>query len=340
MKLFASDNNAGVHPKVMEALLRVNEGHTVGYGDDEYTRQATGVIRGHFGASCDPYFVFSGGGGNVAGLSAMLRPYEAVICTRQAHINVDECGAPERFIGCKLIDIPTEDGKLRPEMIADYMPHIDDVHQAQARVISITNPTELGTVYTVEEVGALVEYARGYNMKVHVDGARLANAAAYLNVPLSAITSEVGVDVVTFGGTKNGMMFGETVLVFDHEISKAVRFMRKQVGQLASKMRYIAAQVEAILTDNLWFDLANHANQQAAVLGRLLEQHSRITLTQTVQTNAVFAIMPRETIERLLQKTFFYTWNEVRNEVRLMCSYDTTPEEVWEFSRVVTENLV
>lgn len=339
MKFFASDNNAGVHPKIMEALLRVNEGHTVGYGDDEHTRRAMAVVRDHFGQHCDPYFVFAGGGGNVVGLSAMLRPFEAVICTRQAHINVDECGAPERFIGCKLIDIPTEDGKLRPEMVADHMPHRDDVHQVQAKVISITNPTELGTVYTVEEVGALVEYARGYNMKVHVDGARLVNAAAYLNVPLSAITSDVGVDVVTFGGTKNGLMFGETVLVFDQEISKAVPFMRKQAGQLASKMRYIAAQVEAILTDNLWLDNADHANQSAKLLAQQLRAHPKVSITQVVQTNAVFATMPRETIERLLEQTFFYVWDEAKDEVRLMCSYDTTGGEVHEFGRLIAQSL-
>ena len=249
---FASDNNAGVHPRVMDTMRTANHGHAVAYGDDAYTETAVRLFRERFGEGAEVFFVFGGTGANVSALAAVTRPHQAVVCAETAHVNVDECGAPERFTGCKLIDLPTPDGKLRREQIEPLLARAGDQHHVQPRVVSISQPTELGTVYTVEELTRLAEFAHARGLLLHVDGARLSNAAAHLGVPLRELTAGAGVDVLSFGGTKNGMMYGEAVVFFDPALAEEFKFVRKQCAQLPSKMRFVAAQFTALLTEDLW----------------------------------------------------------------------------------------
>ena len=328
---FASDNNAGAHPSILEAMARANSGHTRGYGDDDYTRHAEQAMKAHFGEACHPFFVFNGTGGNVIGLQTLLRPYEAVICTETSHIHVDECGAPERFTGSKLLSVPAPDGKLTPELVAPHMHGFGDAHHVQPKVIAITQATELGTVYTVPEIRALADYAHGHGLYLYMDGARFANAAASLGTSLREISVDAGVDVLTFGGTKNGLMFGEALLIFHDELAKSAPYLRKQAMQLASKMRFISAQFTAILEDDLWRRNASHANAMAKILGDQARQIPGVTLIQEVQANAVFAALPHEAIKALQSEFSFYTWDEERNEVRWVCSFDTTEDDIAEF---------
>src|SRR5688572_11127641 len=236
---FASDNNAGVHPEIIDAIRAVNEGHVIAYGDDEITARAVKLFKKHFGKDIAVHFVFGGTGANTLGLKAVTKPYQAVLCAETAHINVDECGAPEQFTGCKLIDLATPDGKLRVEQLEPYLHVVGNEHHVQPRVISISQATEMGTVYTKQELKALAQFAHANNMLLHVDGARLSNAAASLNASLKEITADVGVDVLSFGGTKNGMIYGEAVVFFDEELARDFKFIRKQGMQLSSKMRFI-----------------------------------------------------------------------------------------------------
>src|SRR6185312_10539051 len=279
---FASDNNAGVHPRVLRAMEAANRGHVVAYGDDPYTTNAIKKFRDLLGADTSVYFVFSGTGANVFGFKAITEPYHAIICAETAHINVDECGAPEKFTGCKLLTVPTKDGKLRPEGVKPLLHGIGVEHHVQPRVISISQTTEMGTVYRPDEIRELSEFARRHNLLLHVDGARIANAAANLKVSLSAITRDVGVDVLSFGGAKNGMMYGEAVVFFNNSFDQDFKFTRKQGSHLASKMRFISAQFEALLTNNLWKKNAAHANRMAQVLARELAKISSIEITQKV----------------------------------------------------------
>ena len=325
---FASDNNAGVHPRVMDTLRTANHGHAVAYGDDAYTETAVRLFRERFGERAEVFFVFGGTGANVSALAAVTRPHHAVVCAETAHVNVDECGAPERFAGCKLVDLPTPDGKLRPEQIEPLLARLGDQHHVQPRVISISQPTELGTVYTIEELSRLAEFAHARGMLLHVDGARLSNAAAHLNVSLKELTAGAGVDVLSFGGTKNGMMYGEAVVFFDPALAEGFKFVRKQCAQLPSKMRFVAAQFTALLTEDLWLQTAAHANRMAQTLASELRGIPQVRLTQPVESNAVFAVMPPHAVARVQERFFFYVWNEQTSEVRLMCSYDTTPEDV------------
>jgi threonine aldolase len=332
---FASDNNAGVHPRVMDAIRAANQGHAVAYGDDAYTEAAAGKFREQFGEGAQVFFVFGGTGANVTGLAAVTRPYNAVVCAATAHINVDECGAPELFSGCKLIDLQTPDGKLRPEQIEPLLWRKSDQHHVQPRVVSVSQPTELGTVYSLEELARLSEFARSKGLLLHIDGARLANAAAHLGVSLREAAG--GADVLSFGGTKNGMMYGEAVVFNDASLARDFKFVRKQGAQLPSKTRFIAAQFNALLTEDLWLQNASHANRCARTLAEEIARIPQMSITQAVESNAVFALMPRDSIARVQERFFFYVWDERVSEVRLMCSFDTTEEDVRELARVIRD---
>lgn len=337
---FASDNTSGVHPQILAAMIAANHGRVPAYGDDSYTERAAALFREHFGEDVEVFFVFGGTGANVLGLASLLQPFQAVICAETAHINVDECGAPERFSGCKLLDAPTSDGKLAGEAIRPLLARRGDPHHVQPKAISISQTTELGTLYTAEEIRALAEFAHREGLFLHVDGARICNAAAALNLPFVEFTKNAGVDVLSFGGAKNGMMYGEAVIFFNTAPAREFPFIRKQGMQLASKMRYIAAQFLALLSNDLWLKNARRANQMAGLLAEAVSQIPQIQLTQPVQANAVFAILPKEIIPRLQERYFFYVWNEQTGEVRWMTSFDTTEEEVRDFAAFLKSVLV
>jgi threonine aldolase len=332
---FASDNNAGVHARVWDALRSADHGHAVAYGRDVYTETAVRLFRERFGAGAEVFFVFGGTGANVSALAAITRPFEAVVCAETAHVNVDECGAPERFTGCKLVDLPTPDGKLRVGQIEPLLARLGDQHHVQPRVVSVSQPTELGTVYAVDELRRLAGFAHERGMLLHVDGARLANAAVHLDASLKELTAEAGVDVLSFGGTKNGMLYGEAVVFFDPSLAAGFEFVRKQCAQLPSKMRFVAAQFTALLGEDLWRESAAHANRMAQALAAGLRAIRRVRVTQPVESNAVFALLPREAVARVRERFFFYVWNEQTSEVRLMCSFDTTDEDVSELAALV-----
>ncbi|HEX8556795.1 MAG TPA: low specificity L-threonine aldolase [Pyrinomonadaceae bacterium] len=334
---FASDNNAGVHPRVMDSVRTANHGHAAAYGDDEYTETAARLMRERFGGRAEVFFVFGGTGANVAALAAATRPHHAVVCAETAHVNVDECGAPERFAGCKLIALPTPDGKLRPEQVEPLLAALGDQHHVQPRVVSVSQATELGTVYAAGELARLSEFAHARGMLLHVDGARLANAAAHLGASLEELTAGAGVDVLSFGGTKNGMMYGEAVVFFDPALARDFRFVRKQCAQLPSKMRFVAAQFTALLTDDLWLRTASHANRMARLLAEELRATPRVSVTQPVESNAVFAALPPAALARLRERFFFYTWDRQTSEARFMCSFDTTEEDVRGLAAAVRE---
>jgi threonine aldolase len=336
---FASDNNAGVHPEMIEAIRAANDGHVVAYGDDPFTARAVKVFQKHFGRDAAVFFVFGGTGANVLGLKAMTNPYEAVVCAETAHINVDECGAPEKFTGCKLLDVRTPDGKLRVEQIKPFLHGVGFEHHVQPRVISVSQATEMGTVYTKNELKTLARFAHDHNMLLHVDGARIANAAVSLNASLREITADVGVDVLSFGGAKNGMMYGEAVVFFDKKLADNFKYTRKQGMHLPSKMRFISAQFEALLSGDLWRRSASHANQMARLLGSELEKVPGIKLTQPVESNGVFAVIPEKYIAALQKKYFFYVWNEEIWECRFMASFDTTEDDIREFLALVRKTV-
>lgn len=325
---FASDNNSGVHPKILAAMAEVNQGHTVAYGDDIYTQRAQSLFKKEFGAQVEVYFVFIGSAANVLGLKAATQPHHAIICSETAHINVDECGAPERFTGCKLLTVNTPDGKLTPQLVKRHMHGFGFQHHAQPRVISISQPTEMGTIYSPAEIEALSSFAHAHGMYLHMDGARIANAAAALGLPFAEFTTRAGVDILSFGGTKNGMMYGEAIVFINPSLAADFMYTRKQGLQLASKMRYVSAQFIAYLSDNQWKETALHANTMARLLESELKQIPEIRITQPVDVNGVFAIVPRHIIEPLQKEYFFYVWDEDRNEVRWMASWDTTEDDV------------
>src|SRR5579864_6620790 len=289
---FASDNNAGVHPEVLEAIARANQGHVVAYGDDPYTRSAIAKFEEHFGSGIDVFFTFNGTGANVLSLQALNRPYHAVLCSDYAHIYTDECAAPEKHTGCKLIPLAHQDGKITVEQVKHTYHGIGDQHHVQARVISITQSTEMGTVYRPEEIQALARFAHERDMFLHVDGARIANAAVSLNQTLRQATRDLGVDVLSFGGTKNGIMGGEAVVFFQPNLSRDFLYLRKQSMQLASKMRFIAAQFEALLTNDLWHRSAEHANHMARLLEKELNHIPGVKIVWKVEANGVFAQIP------------------------------------------------
>jgi threonine aldolase len=335
-KTFASDNYAGVHPDILNAIAKANQGHASSYGADEYTASAVSMFKKLFGESTEVFFAYNGTGANVLGLSALVHSFNSIICSDLAHINVDESTAPEKFMGCKLVSIPTKDGKIYPGEIEDRIIRVDDQHHPQFKVISISQTTEYGTAYSVDEVKAISLVAKKNNLFFHMDGSRISNAAVSLGKDFREFTVDAGVDVLSFGGTKNGMMFGEAVLFFKPELAQHFKYIRKQGMQLHSKMRFISAQFEALLSNELWKKNAAHANRMAKLLEAQLKE-SGVQLTQSVDANGIFALMTAEVIEELQKEHFFYVWNEKTNEVRLMCSYDTTEEEIKRFGKKLKE---
>jgi len=336
---FASDNNAGVHPGILSAFNEVNKGHVIAYGDDPYTEKAREELRNIFGQETEVFFVFIGTAANVLGLSAITQSYHSIICPETAHINVDECGAPEKFSGCKLLTCKTPDGKLRVEDIASQMHGIGFEHHVQPRVVSITQATELGTVYTLDEIRELASYTHEQGMLFHMDGARISNAAAALDCGLYEMTGGAGVDVLSFGGTKNGMMYGEAIIFFNQDLCKDFKYRRKQGMQLASKMRYIAAQFTAFLENDLWKKNASHANRMAQKLYTSVKDIPGVEVTRKVESNAVFARIPAEIVPALQKEFFFYVWDEESSEVRWMCSFDTTEEDIDSFASLLRSML-
>src|SRR5271157_2696763 len=332
---FASDNNAVVHPEVLEAIRRANQGHAVGYGDDEHTAAAVGKFREQFGADVAVFFVFNGTAANVLSLQALTRPFHAVLCPELSHIYTDECGAPEKLTGCKLVPLAAPDGKLTVETVAHAYHGIGDQHHVQPRVISITQSTEMATVYRPEEIQALAHFTHEHGMFLHMDGARIANAAASLGQTLRQATRDLGVDVLSFGGTKNGILGGEAVIFFQPGLGHDFLYLRKQGMQLASKMRFIAAQFEALLTDDLWRRSAEHANRMARLLEKEPSRIPEIRIVWKVKPNGVFAQIPRHSIEKIKQHYFFYMWIEEESIVRWMCSFDTTEDDIRKFADVV-----
>lgn len=326
MTSFASDNYSGVHPAVLDAITAANTGRQPAYGRDEWTLRLQDVFRHHFGERATAYPVFNGTGANVVALQAMTTRWASVVCTSTAHIHVDECGAPEKVAGVKLLPIPTFDGKLTPELIDLEARGMDDVHRAQPQVVSITQTTELGTAYTVDEIRAICDHAHSLGLRVHLDGARISNAAAHLGASLREMTTDAGVDVVSFGGTKNGLMLGEAVVVLDPAAAPHVDYVRKSSTQLASKMRFVSAQLEALLGTDLWLVNASHANAMAQRLAAGLD--GLVEVPRAVQANAVFARLPRRVIETLQASYEFYVWDETVGEVRWMTAWDTSAEHV------------
>lgn len=334
---FASDNYAGVLPEVLDALAAANRDHAGAYGADSWTAHFEERVREHFGDDARGLVVFNGTGANVISLQAMCRQYQAVICSANAHINVDECGAPERIAGVKLLPVATPDGKLTPELVRPWLARFGDEHAVQPRVVSITQASELGTVYSAQEVRELADLAHEEGLLLHMDGARLANAAASLDLPLRAFTTDAGVDAVSLGGTKNGLMMGEAVVLVRPGLGDDARFLRKQSMQLASKMRFLAAQFDALLSEDRWLRAARHANAMAQRLAGAVTRIPGVRLTQAVQANGVFAILPPGAAEQLQQRWRFYTWDETTGEVRWMCSWDTTEEDVDAFAADIAE---
>ena len=338
MRSFASDNNSGVHPEVMAALERANQGHAVAYGSDPWTERAAERIRAELGAEGPVLFAYNGTGANVISVATLCRSYQAVICAQGAHLDVDECGAPERIAGAKLLPVPGPHGCLTPEAVRTRLVGIGVEHHVQPRLLSITQANELGQVYSPEELRELCDLAHGEGLLVHMDGARLANAAAALGCSLRQTSTDVGVDVLSFGGTKNGLMFGEAVVFLRDGLGEEARYFRKQAAQLASKMRFVAAQFEALLENRLWQRAAEHANAMATRLADGARRQG-VEITRPVMANAVFARMPPPAAESLRRRYFFYDWDAAAHEVRWMTTFDTTEDDVDAFLAALAESL-
>ncbi len=331
---FASDNAAGVHPAVLEAIGQANTGHVFGYGHDPYTEHVESLLREQFGAA-RAFLVWGGTAANVLSLRACCRPWEAVICTSSAHLNVDEAGAPEAIAGVKLLSAPGSVGKLDPPRVERLIARPGDEHAVQPRVVSISQSTELGTLYAPAEIAAIAELVHARDMVLHMDGARLGNAAAALGSTLAETSSALGVDVLSFGGTKNGLLGAEAVVFMRAELADGFEYLRKQSLQLASKMRFLAAQFEALLEDELWRSLASHANAMAARLAAAIEDVPGVELLHPVEANAVFATLPEAALARLREQFDFYVWDERLSAVRFMCSWDTTADDVKRLAEAV-----
>jgi len=334
---FASDNNSGVSPEIMEALAGCNAGHCVGYGDDIWTKQAVKTIAGLFSRKPDVFFVYGGTGANVLSLSAATPSFGAVICAETAHINVDECGAPEKFSGAKLVCVPTLDGKITVDQLDPLLHNLGDPHHSQPRVLSISQPTELGTVYRIEELQSLSRWAKKHEIYLHMDGARIANALVALDVTPDQMIVQCGIDLVSFGATKNGIMFGEAILSFVPELSERLVFLRKQGMQLHSKMRYIGAQFEAWFSRGVWRRNAEHANAMARYLEAGVREIPGVEVVYKVETNAVFAKIPIDKISVLQDHYFFYVWKVEEGIVRWMASFDTEKDDIDSFLRCIVE---
>lgn len=339
LRAFASDNYSGAHPAVLEALVAANGGHQVAYGEDVYTARLHDVLAVHFGRPVEVFPVFNGTGANVVALQSLLPRWGAVVCAQTAHIHCDEGGAPEKVGGLKLLPVPTPDGKLTPELLATEAWGWGDEHRSQPLAVSITQNTELGTVYTPDEVAAICTWAHEHGMAVHMDGARIANAAASLGLPLAAFTSDVGVDVVSLGGTKNGLVFGEAVVVLDCERAVGLPYLRKLSMQLPSKMRFVSAQLIALWEGDLWLEGASHANAMAARLAAAIDGLEGVRITHEVQANAVFVVIDDAVAEKLRSRFRFYDWDPARHERRWMCAFDTTQDDIDNFVAALRECL-
>ena len=329
---FGSDNHSGVSPEILQALAAANVDHALAYGDDEWCARTEQLFREHFGPQAKPYFVFNGTGANVLCIDAMCRSHEAVVCAETAHINVDECGAPQRVVGCRLLTVDTPDGKLTPELVRTRLHGFGFEHHSQPRAISISQPTELGTLYTLAEIRALADLAHTYNMYLHMDGARLANAAVALGCSFKEMTTDLGVDCLSFGGTKNGLLMGESCVLLNPALDIDMKYRRKQMTQLCSKMRFMAAQFEAYLTTGLWRRNAEHSNRMAQLLhSQLSSLAPQLEGMYPVPVNTVFVPLPTEVWHALQQEYFFYDWDEANDVVRWMCSFDTTEDDIHAF---------
>ncbi len=336
---FASDNNSGVHPAVFDEMIAVNSGHTVGYGNDSYTEQAMTLFREHLGDQADIYFVFNGTAANVLGITAVTRSWNSVITAFTAHIEQDECGAPEKFSGCKVLTVDTPDGKLNPDLVSRHNYGIGFEHHSQPKVISISQSTEMGTVYRPEEIAELADYAHSNGMLLHMDGARLSNAAVSLALPIRSFTTDVGVDILSFGGTKNGLMAGEAVCFLRPGLSEDFKYIRKQGMQLSSKMRFISAQFTAWFRNDLWRDLAGHSNAMAQLLYKKVSDIAGLKVTQPVESNGIFVRIPHDVANDLMKEYYFYPWDEEGSEYRWMTSWDTTVEDIIEFTSLIEHKM-
>lgn len=332
---FGSDNHSGFSPEVLEAISAANHDHALAYGDDEYTLEIIRLFKEHFGENAMPYLVFNGTGANVLALDAICRSHHAVICAETAHINVDECGAPQRIIGCRLLTVPTPDGKLTPELVKTQLHGFGFEHHSQPRAISIAQSTELGTLYTLDEIKALTRLAHEYGMYLHMDGARLANAAVALGCSFKEMTTDCDVDVVTFGGTKNGLLMGESCVILNPELDVDMRYRRKQMTQLCSKMRFVAVQFKAYFANDLWRRNAEHSNRMAQLLYQQVKDLPNVEVLYPVQVNSVFVKMPKDQWHKLQEQYFFYDWNEANDEVRWMCAFDTTEQDILDFVEAI-----
>jgi threonine aldolase len=321
-----SDNHSGVHPKVMKALTECNRGHAHAYGLDELCKKTEGEFKRVFGPSVQPEYVFTGTAANVLSLAAGLSSFNSVICSEMAHLNMDECGAPEKFWGGKLAILPSNDGRISPEQCKDLMQRMGDQHFAQPAAVSLTIPTEVGVCYTMKELGEWRRFTSDKGLMLHLDGARLANAAVHLGVTMKELTSGLGVDSVSFGGTKNGLMGAEAVLLFSAKAKENFKFYRKQAMQLSSKTRFLAAQFYAYLQDDLWREIAAHTTTLARQLSEDLKQFPEIKISYPVHSNAVFVELPKEWVKPIREKFFFYIWDPDLNMGRWMISWDWTPE--------------
>ncbi|MCQ2299124.1 MAG: low specificity L-threonine aldolase [Bacteroidales bacterium] len=334
---FGSDNHSGISPEILEAIKNANVEHALAYGDDEYCKCTEELFKDLFGSQAKVYFVFNGTGANVLNIDAMCRSHHAVVCAETAHINVDECGAPQRIVGSKLLTVPTPDGKLTPDLVRTQLHGFGFEHHSQPRAISITQSTELGTLYTLEEIKALADLAHEYDMYLHMDGARLANAIVSLSkqlgreVSFKEMTTDQGVDCLSFGGTKNGLLMGESAVILNPALDVDMKYRRKQMTQLCSKMRFVAAQFEAYITTGLWRRNAEHSNAMAQLLYNGLKDMAGVKVMYPVQANGVFVQMPRDVWHDLLNEYFFYDWDEAENVVRFMCSFDTTEQDIANF---------
>lgn len=328
---FASDNNSGVHPIIMEALMNVNHGHVVAYGNDHYSKAAIERFKNIFGNDIAVYFLFNGTGANVLSLKSVTETWHSILCSEVAHINEDECGAPEKITGCKLIPLPHTHGKITTESIYKHLVWLDDEHRSQPRVVSITQSTEMGTVYTLEEIKTIANFCHEHKLLLHMDGARISNAAVRLGLDYVEFTKNAGVDILSFGATKNGLMFGEAVIFFNPELSRNSKYFRKQNMQLNSKMRYIAAQFDAYLESGIWKENAKNANEKAQYLYSRVKEIPEIKVVHPVEANGVFAIIPHEITRELQKEVFFYVFDEHANMVRWMCSWDTTKDDIDRF---------
>jgi len=336
---FASDNNSPAHPEVIQAVLEANQGHTLAYGDDYFTERANAKLRQVFGTPCEPFFLYTGTGANVLSMAALTRSHHAVICSESAHLHGAECGAAEKFAGVKLLTVPTRTGKIDVEDIEAQLGHERDQHHVQPKVVSLTQATEYGQCYTVEELGRICEFAHQNGLYVHMDGARLYTACSALGASPTEMTREAGLDVLSLGGTKLGLLGAEAVLFFRPELAADFSYIRKQGMQLASKMRFLAVQMEALFEDDLWLRLASHANAMARMLSDELRAIPGLELTREVQTNMVYAAIPPEAVKRIRERYLFYVFDEKRWEVRLVTNYDTTEEDVRGFAEAARQAL-